>query len=153
MKNILKICLAISPLLLAGCSGTYETGDYYSSGDVKGIVVKSDADGKARLVLSFDEVANLNADSAARWVAEYDNGQWRLPTNEEMTFMKKHRSLINKTLERKGQPLMLAGFTYYWTSTACSESHTYAGGPEGVKCYFNSNASPNYKARAVRDIE
>lgn len=142
------ICLMISLLILSGCSGKYEIGDYYKNGDTKGIVIKNESD--VLMVMSIDEAVNIDADSAARWASSYDGEGWSLPNKAMMGQIKKYKSVINKTLERKGLPTILTNNTFYWTETACSESHTYACGPDGIQCYFNQNSSPYYRARAVK---
>lgn len=139
-------------LVLAGCSKGYELGDFYSNGDLKGIVVAADADSQPSLILSLDEVTGLDADSAAQWAASLYDGSWRLPTKDEIEVVKKYKYLINKTLQRKKMPPVMMGHSFYWTSSPCSESHTYASGPDGTRCYFNSNASPHYCVRAVKEI-
>lgn len=146
-----KLCLAISMLLLAACS-SYEVGDYYSKDNVKGIVLAVDAEGTPTMLLSVDEAANLDVDSAARWVASLGDTAWHMPSKDEMAIARKSRSLINITLDHKGLPAFLKNHTFYWTSTPCSESHSYACGPYGLQCYFNSNKSTHYRARAVRNL-
>ena len=96
---------------------------------------------------------NFNADSAFIWAEQFDGGGWHLPTKEEMTTIRKYKNLVNSTLERKGYNTILTNHTFYWTGTPCSESHTYACGPDGIKCYFNQNLSSCYRARAVKRID
>ena len=146
------ICLLISLLTLMSCNRRYEPGDYYSK-DVSGIVLAADAEGNAMLLLSLEEAKDIVADSAALWAETLGDGLWRLPTKEDMSIIKKYKSLINKTLEYKKQPTVLSGHTFYWTATPCSESHTYACGPDGINCYFKTNATPHYRARAVKDLK
>lgn len=147
------ILLTFSLLVFAGCNGKYEMGDFYKDNDTKGIVVQVDGDGRAVLVLSLDEAVNINADSAFIWAEQFDGGDWHLPTKEEMTTIRKYKNLVNSTLERKGYNTILTNHTFYWTGTPCSESHTYACGPDGIKCYFNQNLSSCYRARAVKRID
>lgn len=146
------ICLMISLLVLAGC-GKYEIGDLYKDGDTRGVVVQTDNEGNALMVMSIDEAVDIDADSAARWVETLVGEGWHLPEKGEMAQIKKYKSLLNKTLERKGFSTILTNHTFYWTATPCSESHTYACGPDGIQCYFNQNASPFYRARGVKMIE
>lgn len=147
------ILLTFSLMVFAGCSGKYEIGDLYKDKDTKGIVVKVDGDGRAQLVMSLDEAVNIDADSAFIWAEQFDGGGWHLPTKEDMATIRKYKNLINSTLERKGYNTILTNHTFYWTGTPCSESHTYACGPDGIKCYFSQNASSNYRARAVKRID
>lgn len=147
------ILLLISVLIFAGCDSKYELGDYYKSGDTKGIVVQVDAEGNPLLILSLFEAENVDADSAQNWVATLEGEGWQLPDKGEMEQINKYKSLINKTLERKGMPTILKNHTFYWTATPCSESHTYACGPDGTRCYFNQNASPLYRSRAVKKLK
>ncbi len=147
------ILLTFSLLVFAGCNGKYEMGDFYNDKDTKGIVVQVDNDGRAMLVMSLDEAVDIDVDSAARWAGQIDGNDWRLPTKEEMNAVRKYKNVINSTLERKGCPTILTNHTFYWTGTPCSESHTFACGPDGIKCYFNQNHSSCYRARAVKRIE
>jgi hypothetical protein len=145
------LCLAVSALILTGCSSSYAPGDYYSSKGDKGIVLQADAEGNATLILSLDEASNLASDSAILWAASLGQG-WSLPSKDQMTLARKYRSLINICLRNHKQPEFLTGHTFYWTATPCSQSHVYACGPEGVRCYFKSNTSPYYRARAVKSL-
>lgn len=153
MKKICNICLLLLLLTAVGCRQGYEPGDYYKSGGISGIVVDVDADGNAKLLMSLEEVQDIDADSASKWAAQLGDGSWRLPTKDEMGKVRKYRALINKTLEHKKLPAVLSGHTFYWTATPCSKSHTYACGPDGIRCYFSTNASPFYRARGVRSVE
>ena len=139
-------------MAFAGCNGVYEPGDYYRGDGYDAVVVTVDADNKPTLLLSLDEANTLNADSAMRWAETLDDG-WRLPNKDEIAQIYRVKTLVNKTLERKGKPTVLTNFTYYWSSTPCSESHFYACGPDGVGCYYSENASSSYRARAVRSVE
>lgn len=147
------LCLAASALLFAGCSSGYEPGDYYRRDGVKGIVIQTDDEGNARLLLSIDEVSHVDSDSALQWIASLGDTAWKLPTKEQMAIARKYRSAINITLRNKNLPTFLTDHTFYWTSTPCSESHVYACGPDGIRCYFKTNSSPYYRARAVRKLE
>ena len=107
MKNYrLLILSALVALALASCRG-YEVGDYYSRGDVSGLVLKVDDEGAPLMLLSMDEVADLDADSALLWGTTYDDGGWRLPDKEEMAYINKYRSLVNATLARRQEPQMM----------------------------------------------
>lgn len=143
------LCLAVSALIITGCSSSYAPGDYYNNKDDKGIVLQADAEGNATLILSLAESSNLNSDSALLWAASLGQG-WSLPSKEQLALARKYRSLINISLRNHKQSEFLTGHTFYWSATPCSESHVYACGPEGVRCYFKSNASPYYRARAVK---
>ena len=137
--------------LLSGCTGVYEPGDSYKGDGYEAVVVSVDDDNQPVIVMSLDEASTLSADSAMRW-AEGKGEGWRLPDRSEMSMIDRVRSLINTTLERKGLPPVLKDATYYWSSTPCSETHTYACGPDGVGCYFSENNSSSYRARAVRKV-
>ena len=139
-------------IILVSCRGNYEVGDIYRQGDIEGVVIRVAEDNGEMLVLSTDEAAGVNADSANVWASSFGDSQWHLPSKDEMMLIRKYRSLINQTLERTGNPKILTNHTFYWTSTSCSESHTFACGPDGVHCYFSTNSSPLYRARAVRII-
>ena len=152
MKFNVLIYIIMFAAFCVGCTNGWQQGDFYKKNGSKGIVVAVDDAGNATLVLSLDECSNIDADSANRWAQGYDDGSWRLPSKDEMAQIKKYKSLINKTLQYKNEASVLTGHTFYWTSTPCSESHTYACGPDGVRCYFNTNASPHYRARAVKNI-
>lgn len=153
MKNYrLLILSALVALALTSCRG-YEVGDYYSRDDVSGLVLKVDDEGAPLMLLSMDEVADLDADSALLWGSTYDGGGWRLPNKEEMAYINKYRSLVNATLARRQEPQMMGPNTYYWTATPCSETHVFACGPLGLKCFFRTNHSPLYRARAVRYLD
>ena len=154
MKKLLTINFPLSTLLflLVGCSGGYELGDYYKTDGSAAIVVDVDANKQPSLLLSVEEASNLDADSAAAWAAALGNG-WRLPDKNEMTKIVRLKILLNKTLKQKTLPEAFKDFTFYWTSTQCSETHTYAYGPNGVSCYYKENQDPSYKARAVKEIE
>ena len=143
--------MTISLFALAACNRAYEPGDYYGK-EAEGIVLAVDTEGNATMLLSLDEAKDLDADSAAKWAASLGEG-WYLPTKEEMALLKKYKSLVNITLERKKLPALLAVHTFYWSSTPCSDSHQYALGPDGVRCYFKTNASPYYRARAVKKLK
>ncbi len=132
-------------IVLVGCGGAYETGDYYSVNGVKGVVVT--ATDNALLVVSLDEARGLNADSALAWGDGPE--EWHLPSKTEIEQLWRFRSAINQTLERKGMGRIFGSHTFYWSSTECSPSHVYACGPDGVKCYFRSNKSHLYRARKV----
>ena len=152
MKFKLSILLLVATLVATACN-RYEVGDYYRKGDVSGLVLTLDEEGQPVLIVSLDEARDLDADSAKVWCAAYADGSWRLPDKREMQLIYKYRSLLNATLQRREQPQMMGSNTYYWTATDCSESHVYACGPLGVKCYFRTNHSPLYRVRAVRTIE
>lgn len=147
------LCLAVSALLLTGCGRHYEPGDYYSRNGVKGIVLQTDTEDNATLLLSIDEAVDIDADSALRWTATLGDTAWKLPTKEQMAVARKHRSLINITLRNKNLPTILTDHTFYWTATPCSGTHVFACGPDGLRCYFKSNHSSFYRARAVRKLE
>ncbi|MBP5189807.1 MAG: hypothetical protein J6031_02700 [Bacteroidales bacterium] len=141
----------ISAFWATGCGYRYEPGDLYRDGENKGIVIDTDDAGNVKLIMSLDEISGIDADSATKWATSTGNG-WRLPTKNEIEKIRKYKALSNKTLNRKKMPPVLSGHTFYWTSTPCSESHTYACGPDGTKCYFSTNASVQYRARAVKEI-
>ena len=147
-----RIARLIGLLTMLTACGHYEVGDYYRKGALKGLVLELDDEGRPALVLSLDEATDLDADSANAWCRGYDDGSWRLPDKREMTQIKKYRSLLNQTLGRKGEQLLGTNI-FYWTSTPCSETHIYARGPLGIKCYFRSNHSAQYRCRAVRTID
>ena len=144
------MAVAAIAFLMAACNGHYEVGDYYRDGDVEGIVMEADEQGNPLMLLSLEEASNLDADSAAVWASKLGDGRWRLPDKKEMESLRINRSLLNMTLERKGLPLFLMPSTFYWTSQPCSETHMYACGPYGVQCYFRTNKSVHYRARAVK---
>jgi len=138
------VILALS-LAFSSCKRSYRVGDLYHQ---QGIVVSVDADGQPTMLLSLDEQRNLDADSALRWAATLDAG-WSLPTKEQWELVRKQRILLNRTLDDKHLPAVVRGHTFYWSSSACSPSHTYACGPDGVRCYFRTNRSDLYRARAI----
>ena len=144
--------LIFSVLLLSSCTSVYEPGDIYKGNGYEAVVFAVDADNRPVAVMSLDEASSLDADSALRWVEEKGDG-WRLPDRKEIAMIDRTRSLINATLERKGLPPVMKNATYYWSSTPCSETHSYACGPDGVGCYYNENNSSVYRARAVRTID
>lgn len=150
-KRILYTILGFA-LTLGGCSGGYELGDYYHAGGEKGIVLAVDDGGKVTMLMSVDEAHDLDSDSAMKWASNYADGSWHLPSKEEMAVIKKYKSLMNITIGHKKLQPVMAGHTFYWTSTPCSESHTFACGPDGIRCYFNTNTSPFYRARAVKTL-
>lgn len=152
MKIITKILLLFSIATMVGCQGIYEPGDYYRGDSFEGIVVSVDAENNPLLLLSLDEASSLNADSAVHWAESLGEGWW-LPDRKEIAQVDRVKTLINKTLEIKHLPKVLENFTYYWSSTPCSESHFYACGPDGVGCYYCENDGSSYRARAVRKIE
>ena len=131
------------------CTDVYEPGDYYRGDGFEGVVVSVDADNNPLLLLSIDEARSLSADSAILWAETLGEG-WRLPDKRELAQIDRGITLINKTSESKRKPKILVDFTYYWSSTPCSESHFYACGPDGVGCFFNENNGSSYRARAVR---
>ena len=143
--------MTISLFALAACNRAYEPGDYYGK-EAEGIVLAADSEGNATMLVSLVEAKDLDADSAAKWAASLGEG-WYLPSKEEMALLKKYKSLANITLDYKKMPPMLTGHTFYWTSTPCSGSHHYALGPDGIRCYFKTNASPCYRARAVKRLD
>lgn len=134
------------------CGRSYEPGDLYSCDSVNGIVLQTNENGAPTMLLSIEEASNINADAALQWAESLGNG-WHLPDNEEMKIIKKYKSLINITAEREKISPVLTNHTFYWTSTPCSESHVNAFGPNGLRCYFRTNASPYYRARAVTAVE
>lgn len=140
--------LIVSFLTIVSCGNSYEVGDYYSNDTVKGIVVNVDEQGRPLMLLSIDEAIDIDADSAKQWAVALGS-EWHLPTKQEMEQVKKYKSLINQTLERRKYNGFLTGHTFYWTSTPCSETHHYACGPDGLRCYFNTNHSHCYRSRAV----
>ena len=148
MRYRCLICVLSLSLFLQGCSISYECGDMFKVDGKQSVVVQVDDAGMPLMLLSLDEAVDIDADSAARWATSLGEG-WSLPTKEEMEYLKKYKSLINIKLEKKGESPFLKNQTFYWTSTDCSESHTYACGPQGIKCYFNTNSSHLYRARAV----
>ena len=114
--------------------------------------MQTDADGNPVLLLSMEEERGYDADSAQQWSASLADG-WHLPDKEEMEQVRKYRSLLNSTLVRKGAPKVLEGHTFYWTATRCSETHFYACGPDGIRCYFHTTSSPLYRIRAVKRLD
>lgn len=151
MNYIRNIILFVGLFVLVGCSGVYEPGDFYKGDGFEAVVVTVDEANQPTMVMSLNELSSLNADSAIRWANSLGD-DWRLPDKNEVAKIERVRSLINSTLERRGLPPVLVGFTYYWSSTPCSESHTYACGPDGVGCYYSENAGSSYRARAVKTI-
>ena len=152
MIKLKKIIFLLIIAAMASCTGVYQPGDYYGGDGVEGVVVTVDSENNPLLLLSFDEASSLSADSAKRWATTVGEG-WRLPTREEIAQINRVKTLINKTLDRKKKPKIFMDFTYYWSSTPCSETHSYACGPDGVKCYYSENDGSSYKARAVKIIE
>lgn len=149
LYNIVYVLIGLS--VLTACSG-YEVGDWYNHDGNKGVVLKVDEAGQPTLLLAPEEAVDLTADSALLWAAQLDadsQAEVSLPSKEEMEWLRGYRSVVNKTLNAKGKPTVLEGHTFYWTSTPCSESHYYAHGPDGVRCYFRGNQSSCYRARAV----
>lgn len=140
-------------LLLSVCGRNYVTGDFYRADGICGIVVDCDDTHGTLLLLTIDEQSDLDADSAKRWASALNPDGWHLPTREEMEKVRRHRSAINNTLERKGFAKVVDGHTFYWTSTECSDSHVFACGPNGMQCYYRSNHSTLYRARGVREIK
>jgi len=149
LSNI-ALCLVLLSAF-AGCSRHYEVGDYFKKGSLAGVVVDVTPEGGI-LLLSLDEACALDADSAAVWASSFGDAGWHLPDKEEMQQIRRHRSLINQTLENRGLGKILTNHTFYWTSTACSASHFFACGPDGIHCYFSTNNGSLYRARAVRTI-
>jgi len=143
--RLLLLLALTGSLALSSCSRSYRVGDLYHQ---QGIVVSVDADGQPTMLLALEEQCNLDADSALRWAATLDEG-WSLPTREQWELIRKQRILLNRTLDDKQLPSVARGHTFYWSSTACSPSHVYACGPDGVRCYFRSNHSDLYRVRAV----
>lgn len=136
---------------LSSCRRGYEPGDIIKVDGRRCVVADVDSDKHPVLLLSLEEASDLDADSAARWASTVmGDTNWHLPTREEMERVRKYKSMINMALEKKGEPTILRNHTFYWTSTQCSESHTYACGPIGLQCYFKTNHSTNYRARAVK---
>ena len=152
MKRLTLLLSIAAMLTISACSRSYMPGDFYSEGGLKGIVVTADEQGKPTLLLAPEETKGVTAAEAKEWVESYGDGGWHLPTKEEMEQVKKYKTLINKTLEQKKQPVVLTNHTFYWTSTPCSESHTYACGPDGLHCYFSTNNSPYYRGRGVSEM-
>ena len=151
MPILKTILLLLSLALFASCSSVYMPGDFYSGDGFEGIVVTVDDDNNPLMLLSFDEANSLSADSAICWAESMGDG-WRLPDKNELAQIDRVKSLINNSLENKKKPKILVDFTYYWSSTPCSESHFYACGPDGVGCFFCENNGSSYTARAVRII-
>lgn len=154
MKNnnrYILYLLLLGSLLTAACRGA-EPGDIYNCDGVKSVIVAVNANGNPSMVMSLDEAINIDADSALAWSLHVGDG-WHLPSKAEMEIVRKNRSLINRGLELKKLSVVLRNNTYYWTSTPCSDSHVYACGPDGLKCYFRSNASHCYRARTVKVLE
>ena len=151
MSKLSKIILLLAIAALASCTRVYEPGDYYKGDGFEGIVVTVDANNSPMLLLSFEEAHSLAADSAEYWAEQIGEG-WRLPQKGELAQIYRVKTLINRTLEKKKKKLILNDFTYYWSSTPCSETHCYACGPDGVGCYYKENDGSSYRARAVRLI-
>ena len=149
-KNILL--LGLTTLIFIGCEHGYAPGDILKIDGTKGVVVEVSPDKKPLLLMSLDEIENVDADSAYRWASSFSDTSWHLPSKREMERVKKFKTLININLEKKGEKPILKYHTFYWTQTPCSESHTYACGPEGIGCYFSTNYSPYYRARAVKTL-
>lgn len=148
------LCLVLACLAMAACS-PYEVGDWYRKGDLQGVVLQLDDNNEPTLLLLNDEARDLDADSAQVWAAAIDARlpyDCALPTKEEFELIRKYKVVINGTLRKKGQPLVIYGHTFYWSSTPCSESHQYACSPDGVKCYFKPGHSDFYRARAVAHL-
>lgn len=150
MKHPIVFISLLIPFFITACSGTYQSGDMYKCDGRQCIVVSVNADGSPAMCVSLEEGEGMDAISAAVWAVLGEG--WRLPTKEEIAVVRKYRSAINATLSKKGLPLLMENNTYYWTSTPCSESHTYACGPDGVRCYFSTNDGPAYRVRAVKII-
>lgn len=150
LSNIALIALCVA--CLVSCDRSHLPGDIIVDNGTKCIVIESDDNGNAVLVMSLDEVVDINADSAVVWAKEHGGEGWHLPNKQEIEKMKKYRSVINQTLEKKNLPKILVNHTFYWSSTECSPSHVYACGPNGVRCYFRSNQSYLYRARAVKSL-
>ena len=154
MKHLFLIfSILLSSALLVGCKSSYAPGDYYSLDGDKGVVVSVDADAQPLLIISLDEVSALDADSALRWGLENEAQGWRLPDKDEIALVNKYKTLINRTMEKHHAPLVLVNHTFYWTSSPCSPTHTYACGPDGLNCYFNQNNSHSYRARKVKNLK
>ena len=137
---------------VTACSNDAHVGGMYSKGQVKGIILDVSDDGVPSLVLSIDEISGIDADSAARWAAGYSDGGWRLPTVDEARLIEKNRYVINGYIEKRGLKVIGNEGNFYWTGTDCSKTHVNALGPYGVRCYFRTNSSNSYRARAVRQL-
>lgn len=149
IRNILLLFMCV--VSFVGCNGVYEPGDYYRGEGYDAVVVTVDAGNQPTMVMSLDEANTLDADSALRWAEKLGEG-WRLPNKTEISQIERVKTLINNTLKKKDKPAVLVDFTYYWSSTPCSESHFYACGPDGVGCYYSENDGSTYRARAVRTV-
>lgn len=134
---------------MAGCQRSYTVGDLYRSNEGNGIVVTTDSTGAAQLILSVDEIADRAWDSAMALQDTAAQG-WRLPTSEEMKTLYAARIALNEALTDRDMPKIFGSRTWYWTSTPCSETHAYAWGPDGLKCYYKENSSPLYRVRMVK---
>lgn len=141
-------------LVLTACQDTYSVGDYYNVDGDKGVVIAVDEAGVATQILSLNEASNLNVDSALVWAAALGEG-WKLIGNDQLETLSKNKIVVNETLKRKKAPSVLDMNTWYWSSVPCgdndeSASHYFAFGPDGLRCYFRENASPLYRARAIK---
>lgn len=147
--------ILVGALALTACS-SYEVGDWYNHKGIKGVVLMVDDEGQPTLLVSPDEAVDLTADSALLWAAQLDaatEAQVSLPSKEEMEWLHSYSAVVNKTLRTKGKSTLLEGNTFYWTSTPCSESHYYAHGPDGVRCYYRGNQSSCYRACALIHLD
>ncbi len=140
--------LIASALLVASCT-RMEVGNVIKEDGVKCMVAAVDDENRPILLLSLDEQTHVTCDSAIRWAATIgEDGQWTVPTREQLQQLLDKRDILNEKAERQGYRPVLQKRSFYWSCTPEGTTHVYALGLYGIRPYFTGDAY--YKARAVK---
>lgn len=81
--------------------GIYRVGEYYESGDVRGIVFSTDETGQHGKILSVKQGEDISWDIASDRYAG-----WSLPSQEEIKVIMANKAAINKALKSAGHPII-----------------------------------------------
>ena len=101
---------------------TYKIGDYYSNGDIKGVVVDISEDG------AHGKIVSLASSQESWWTAQSRtaNGKvWSIPSLEEMQSLYKNIEIINNAIKKSGGVEILP-YEQYWTSTEKDSNNAVA---------------------------
>lgn len=131
--------------------GSYEVGQLYESGSVKGVVFQVDSKGKHGKIVSLTESGNpMTWDDARAWCNGQGEG-WYLPSLDELWVIYRKKKAINKTLEEVKGGKVLYDYTY-WSSDENEnndeEAYTFDIGDSNT--YYNDKSYCYLYVRAVR---
>ena len=128
----------------------------YSTVCADGVVYKITNGGKNAQLISMEETS-ASWSNAKSWCSSYGDGQWYLPSKDQLENIYNKKSTLNSTLSACGGTTLGTGD--YWSSTQNYNCTDYYGNYTAYYVYFSSgdsngsgNKSTARQVRAVRAL-